>query len=317
MEKKVAAVEEAIVNDKPLPEQAAPLPPAASDTFTDLRAELEHLGKPQRKIGYFCGVVGHENTTKTGTIMDSHTDGMLWALDFDSGAGACHSSHHRGNNSIRVWNPWVMQKEERTAYDYPATHQRIMNVGKLAIEQAQKQNQSGYEGQYLTTFLVTAMDLFDSVCVNNMKIYDLDTGAKDAIDASNNAFKVGNQWNWSIRSTRYHQLTAICRQLVNLGVNVFWETHLSPEVFHDATTGAWRPKWEKQTDNILHQILWFSANKIRDADGRETGETRYNVEFKKCKTNPNLQGQERTIFVTKKGEDYQWFGLPELRDGVL
>jgi len=317
------SLEEAIVNgEEPSSGAISELPPVVNDTFSSLRAELEQLAQPQRKIGYFCGVVGHENTGKTGAVMDAHmsnneNDNMMWVLDFDSGAGACKSAHYGNTPAIRIWNPFVMQTENRTAYDYPATHQRVMDICMFAVEQAQKQNEEGYSGPLLSNFMVTALDLFDQVCVNNMKIYDLDTGAKDAIDASNNAFKVGNQWNWSIRSTRFHQLTALCRQLVNLGVNVFWETHLAPEVFHDSTTGSWRPKWEKQTDNILHQILWFKRDKVRDADGRETGETRYNVEFRKCKTNPNLQGQERTIFVTKKGESHEWYGLPELRDGIL
>lgn len=313
---KEVAIEEAIVNDEPIVEEV-PIPQAAQNTFASLRAELEQLAEPQGKLGYFGAVVGHENTGKSGVIMDSHTDGMLWALDFDSGAGACKSAHHRDNSNIRIWNPFVMQTENRTAYDYPATHQRVMDICMLAVEQAQIQNEEGYDGPVLKTFFVTALDLFDQVCVNNMKIYDLDTGAKDAIDASNNAFSVGFQWNWSIRSTRFHQLTALCRQLAYLGVNVWWETHLAPEVFNDSTTGAWRPKWEKQSDNILHQILWFKRENIRDAEGRETGETRYTVEFRKCKTNPYLQGQERTIFVTKKGESHEWFGLPELKDEIL
>ena len=56
---------------------------------------------------------------------------------------------------------------------------------------------------------------------------------------------------------------------------------------------------------------------MRGEDGSPTGETRYDVEFVKIKTNPNLLDQRRTIMVTKKDEAPQWFGLPELREGGI
>ena len=52
-------------------------------------------------------------------------------------------------------------------------------------------------------------------------------------------------------------------------------------------------------------------------NGKSTGETRYEVEFVKCKTNPDLLDQRRTIMVTKKDESLQWFGLPEIREGDM
>ena len=192
-----------------------------------------------------------------------------------------------------------------------------MDILMFALKKAKEQNLDGYEGPRLRNLLVTAVDQFDQVCINNMKIYDMETGAKDAIEASKHVINTKIGWNWSIRSTRFHQMRAVCKQLIHKGVNVFWETHLSPEVFADKETGKWRPKWEKNSDNDLFQILWFSKETIRDDDGRETGEVRYNVEFYKCKTNARLQGQKRTIFVTKQGEEPIWYGLPELRDGQL
>ena len=39
--------------------------------------------------------------------------------------------------------------------------------------------------------------------------------------------------------------------------------------------------------------------------------------FKKCKTNPELQDQTRTVFVTRPNGEPEWFGLPELYDGSL
>ena len=292
-----------------------------------LEAELANLATKKTQSHVFCGLVGHENSGKSGTAMDAHMhnvsngnygpEDQMWVLDFDNGGGACRSAHYNDSPNVRIWNPWMMQVDNRTAYDYPATHQRVMDVAMFALSKAKEQNVEGYEGPRIRNFLVTAVDMFDQVCINNMKIYDMETGAKDAIEASKHVINTKIGWNWSIRSTRFHQLTAVCRQLMNQGVNVFWETHLSPEVFADKETGAWRPKWEKQSDNMLNQILWFSKDSIRNDDGKKTGEVRYNVRFYKSKTNPNLQDQTRTIFVTKTGEKPTWYGLPELRDNLL
>tara|TARA_R110000824_G_scaffold14510_1_gene61644 strand:+ start:1030 stop:2076 length:1047 start_codon:yes stop_codon:yes gene_type:complete len=297
-----------------------------------LEDELEALALMMNQSNVFCGLVGHENTGKTGAIGDAHMynvaagnvgngdyepDDQLWIIDFDGGGAACRSAHYNHTPNIRVWDPWVMQAEERTAYDYPATHDRLMKVLMFALTKAKEQNEDNHNGPRLKNLLITAMDLFDSVCINNMKIYDMETGAKDAIEASASAINKSIGWNWNIRSTRYHQVTAISRQLVKHGVNVFWETHLAPEVFAEQNTGTWRPKWEKQTDNVLNQILWFHKRIIRSDDGKETGEVRYEVEFYKSKTNPTLQGQSRIVFVTKKGEAPVWHGVTELREGVL
>tara|TARA_R100000234_G_scaffold111146_1_gene83977 strand:+ start:2598 stop:3653 length:1056 start_codon:yes stop_codon:yes gene_type:complete len=331
-----AMVDEAEAAQEEVPEEQAPVeekveekPAVKKQTPSNpLEAELQSIADLQQQSHVFCGVVGHENNGKTGVVMDAHmynvqkdgnygADDQLWAIDFDGGAAACRSAHYGNTPNIRVWSPWVMQENNRTAYDYPGTHQRLMDILMFGLSKAKEQNTEGYDGPRIRNLLITAVDLFDQVCINNMKIYDMETGAKDAIEASKHVINTKIGWNWSIRSTRYHQMTAVCRQLMNNGVNVFWETHLSPEVFNDKETGAWRPKWEKQSDNVLNQILWFRKDKIRNEDGKETGEVRYEVEFYKCKTNPKLQGQMRTVFVTKRGEDPVWYGLPELRDGML
>ena len=318
---KKEAKKEAVAEVKAVAKEVAKAIPEKKRGLSSLEEELKMLADHAHKSHLFCGVVGHENTAKTGAIMDGfmHSKGdsdMMWVLDFDGGAAACRSAHWENDPGIRCWDPWVMQTDDRTAYDYPGTHQRVMDIGQLAVQQSVKQSKSDYEGPRLSYFMVTSVDSWDTVCKNNMKITDMGI-AKDGIEASDPTKTVGNQWNWSIRTTRFHQLTALCRRLVANGVAVFWETHIKPEIFRDQETGGWKPDWEKHTNNYLNQILWFRRKRVREPDGSLTGETQYSVEFHKCKTNPTLQGQERVVFTTMKGKEPIWNGLPELREGVL
>jgi len=293
--------------------------------FPSIMEEFELQAKPNsiKPSHIFAGVVGHEGTGKTGIVMDGHmnryTNGeQLWAIDFDNGAMACKQAHYNGDPRIRIFSPWVMQMQDRTAYNYIDTYQKIMDIGKFAVEYAERQNEPGFDQPLLKTLLVTAVDQFDSVCINNMKIYDLEMSATDAIEASASKLNQEIGWNWSIRSTRFKQLTAICQKLNSLGVDIYWETHLKEvtDAKRESFDG-WKFAWEKNATNDVFQILWCKAKTMRNSDGSMTGETRYYVDFFKEKTNSNLKGQERVYFVTKKGEEATWYGLAELRDGVL
>jgi len=299
-------------------------PSEPTTNFPDLAKELAAQTSVNRvkPSTTFCGIVGHSGRGKTGISMDSfmHNSGptdMMWCIDFDGGALDCKHAHYPdSDDKIRIWNPWETQAHDRVAFNYPKTHQRTMNLCKFALEQARKQQAPDYEGPRLTTLLVTAVDQYDQVCINNMKIYDLEMDAKDAIEAAASKLNQDIGWNWNIRTTRFKQLTALCRQLNFAGVDVFWETHIKSddkEYSHD----GWKFVWEKNANNDLTQIIWCKDQKIRNEDGKETGETRYMADFVKCKTNPDLQGQERVFFVTKKGLPATWMGLAELRDKTL
>lgn len=316
----IAEVEKQIVEAK------APTPaPVSKSNFPNLEAEFKEQTNPNRirPSKVFCGVVGHEGTGKSGIVIDGHMhkypEGMLWAMDFDNGAMACKEAHYPGSDEkVRVWSPWVMQSNDRTSYDYPETHNRVMDLLRYAVEYAQKQSKVGFEGKKLNTFLVTSVDQFDQVCMNNMKIYDLeDNNVKDAIGAAKVEVNQGIGWNWNIRSTRFKQMTALCQKLNALGVDVYWETHLKEDKDGKVGFDGWKFAWEKSANNDLFQIIWCHARKVRGDDGKETGEIRHTAEFFKEKTNSDLKGQERLYFVTKKGEPAQWHGLSELREGVL
>ena len=291
--------------------------------FPDIAAEMEaQASDPDiEPSAIMCGVVGHEGTGKSGIVIDAHMykypEGLMIAADFDNGALACKQAHWNSSPNIRVFSPWVMQEQDRTAYNYLASYQRTMDICKYAVEYAENQYKEGFEGPHLKTFLVTGVDQFDSMCIDCMKIYDLDMDATDAIEASHSKLNSEIGWNWNIRATRFKQLTAMCQKLNRLGVDVYWETHLKEDKDGKVGFDGWKFAWHGSATKDLFQIIWCKSKPVRNNDGSMTGETRYSAEIFKQKTNSNLMGQERLYFVTKKGEPAEWLGLPELRDGVL
>tara|TARA_R100000152_G_C6778583_1_gene209388 strand:- start:655 stop:1641 length:987 start_codon:yes stop_codon:yes gene_type:complete len=298
-----------------------------ADAFSALRKELNMMdNSPQTHI--FMGIAGHDNTAKTAIVTDAFVrdEGArergeeLWILDFEGGGAANKSAFYPNESRIKCWDPWEHMKGNRTSYDYPGTHDRTMSITQFALDIAQKQRDPDYEGTRLWGFLVTGVDLWDSVCVNCMRIVDLNI-AKDGIEAADWNKKVGHQWDWAIRKTRFHQLTNVCRGLVKAGVRVFWETHLRMTNYTwgnaENSDPKWRPDWEKASNNFVFQILMCERKDTYDDESDKVIRSEYTITFEKSKTNAKLQGQQRTTLITEAGKEPQWFGLPELYDGTL
>tara|TARA_Y100000592_G_scaffold98614_1_gene172188 strand:- start:415 stop:1401 length:987 start_codon:yes stop_codon:yes gene_type:complete len=298
-------------------ETAPPAKPIALGVWDEIEAAADH--QPDSLI--FMGLVGPEGVGKTGIVLDSMTDeekargDVVFVLDFDGGGQTTRMTHHRAHaKNIRCLNPNVMFQKEgegREAIDYPATHRRVMKIGETLVEWAANPG----DRPRLHSVLITAIDLWDNVAKNCMFIEDLGT-APDGIGAKVKPHEqVGMRFNWQIRTTRFHQLTTIARTLMQLGVRVYYETHFSDLQDKTGAVIGKKAAWEKHTPNYLNQVLYFHKSKVRGDDGNPTGETRYEVEFVKSKTNPELLDQRRTIMVTKQDQSPEWFGLPELREG--
>ena len=102
--------------------------------------EIEAAAADDNHNHTFILAWGEEGTMKTGSVMAALTEqdikdgGCILALDFDGGAAACRSAHHRDKlHNIRCLPPWVMSGEGRTSYDYPETHDRVLDIGRTAI----------------------------------------------------------------------------------------------------------------------------------------------------------------------------------------
>jgi hypothetical protein len=233
---------------------------------------------------------------------------QFWVIDFDNGGSATKSAFYANNDNIKCWEPWVMNKNDRTAYDYPATHDRTVKIMQFALDSHED----------LWGVLVTGIDLWDSVATNCMRIQDLGL-SKDGIEAADNRGqgenkRVQSQWDWSIRTTRFHQLTALSRALVKRGVNVFWETHLK-DVYNkqgEITAKEGQPAWEKTTAGYMYQIIHCRRKDSYDDDGEVT-RSEFTATFEKSKTDATLQGQRSTILITEQGKQPSWLGLPELQ----
>ena len=325
-----AAMKEAVVDEEEIVAEVVvgeDLPPVTEITPQEMNSiwdEIDAAASDENHNHTFILAWGAEGTLKTGCVMDALTEqdikdgGCILAVDFDGGAAACRSAHHRDKlQHIRTLPPWVMSGEGRTSYDYPATHDRVMKIGRTAIEWARKQQRPDYEGPRLTWFVVTGIDLWDEVASNCMKIVDLNA-APDGIAASVKPQElVGNRWNWQIRHTRFHQLTAVGTALMTLGVKVFFETHEQTIYEDNRETLKRKPACEKNLVNKVKQVIHFTAEEERDDDGNKTGVVKYWATFVKSATNFDLQGQKRLVGVTKTDAPGQFHGLPELSEGSL
>lgn len=296
------------------------------DPFSAITAEIASAND---NIGHtFAGFIGHENTGKSASVTAAYAmyvdrcmkDSVqyetkpkkLMCLDFDGGGQANKSAFHADLDTFICLEPYVYTQDDRTAVDYPATHDRVMKLLQYCV----------HNHEDIWGVLITGVDGWDSVCINNMRIQDLGL-AKDAISAADirgsgkDARRVEFQWDWGIRRTRFHQMTTLCRGLVKRGVKVFLETHLGKLDEEDRNSiRGWRPAWEKSTAGLVFQIVLFEREDIYDDEGRLTNQV-FTATYEKSKTDVSLQGQRRTILTTEVGGKPKWYGLQELNDGTL
>jgi hypothetical protein len=312
---KMKEVEETIEDTKKIPHRR-------KDPFAAIAAEIASAND---NIGHtFTALIGHENTGKTAVVTyayklyvqnllkEKQTPKQLMCIDFDGGAQANKSAFHPEISTMVCLEPYVYTQDDRTAIDYPATHDRVMKLLQYCVHNHEK----------IWGVFITGVDGWDSVCINNMRIQDLGL-ARDAISAADvrgsgkDSRRVEFQWDWGIRRTRFHQMTTLCRGLVKRGVKVFLETHLAKLDEDDRmSVRGWRPAWEKSTSGLVFQILLFEREDIYDDESRLTNQV-FTATFEKSKTDVGLQGQRRTILTTEVGGKPKWFGLQELNDGTL
>ena len=244
---------------------------SGSDPFLELRVE-EAAQKPLLLSHQFVGIAAHEGAGKSAAVLyafqndpERKEEDKLAAIDFDGGVAMLNSAIYKDEKTIS-WNPWKMGVTDRTAYNYPGTHQRVMDIMKYIITEVES-------GVPYWGVLVSGLDSWLEICTNNMRIIDLNL-ASDGIESADirgagEAKRVERQSDWAIRNTRFHQLTKLSRDLVRLGVRVYWETHLRASNFSYKEDGptTWQPEWEKRSNNYLPTIIWIEGEDISDDEG--------------------------------------------------
>ena len=79
------------------------------------------------------------------------------------------------NPNIKLARKWTQGVNDRTAYDYPGTHDRVMKIMRYILHQVE----SGEANVW--GVLVSGLDSWLEICTNNMRIIDLGL-AKDGIE---------------------------------------------------------------------------------------------------------------------------------------
>ena len=172
------------------------------DPFAAIAAEIASAND---NIGHtFTALIGHENTGKTAVVTHAYKlyvqnmiqkDAIpkrLMCVDFDGGAQANKSAFHPELDTMVCLEPYVYTQDDRTAVDYPATHDRVMKLLQYCV----------HNHENIWGVLITGVDGWDSVCINNMRIQDLGL-ARDAISAADvrgsgkDSRRVEFQWDWA------------------------------------------------------------------------------------------------------------------------
>ena len=136
------------IKEKLSPTPTTPVPASSTEfisKFPGIAQEMKEQASAPKIVpsSTFMGMVGHEGTGKTGLAMDAHKhlypDGLAIVLDHDNGGLSCKQAHYRDDPSFRIFSPWVMQQQDKTAYNYLASYNRVMDVCKFAVEYAERQ----------------------------------------------------------------------------------------------------------------------------------------------------------------------------------
>ena len=275
-----------------------------------------------------CGIAGHPKTGKTGIVLDSLTPeeieagAEIWHIDFDLGGETTKAAHHADKeNNLVILNPWVFNyKNSRVPYDFPSTFQQTIDILKAA--KAQMDIQTLYEAQhgelpnpYLKTVVFDGADHWLHITETCMKVDDLELGV-DGISVAGRATstKIG-RFNWNIRATRYQTAMVAMRELCRGGVHCYVITHMKPSYDSSGNelVGQDKPKWLKDTEGHLQQVIYTEIEEERDEHGELTGIVRgYGVVVA---NRTSLKSAGRVLIFERNEDGGEWHGWKGIAEG--
>jgi len=275
-----------------------------------------------------CGIAGHPKTGKTGIVLDSLTPeeieagAEIWHIDFDLGGETTKAAHHTDKQeNLVILNPWVFNYgESRIPYDFPATFQQTIDILKVA--KAQMDSQTEYletHGElpkpYLKTVVFDGADHWLHITETCMKVDDLELGVDGiAVAGKATSTKIG-RFNWNIRATRYQTAMVALRELCRGGIHCYIITHM--KAAFDGTgnelVGQDKPKWLKDTEGHLQQVIHTELEEERNENGELTGIVRGYAVVVANRT--SLKSAGRVLLFERNPEGGIWYGWPSIAAG--
>ena len=326
-------MEEPVEETPPSPKKKAPAPPATSNHLSRVNATIANMisaarNTIQEHAFVMCGIAGHPKTGKTGIVLDSLSpkevkDGAeIWHIDFDLGGETTKAAHHKDKaKNIVVLNPWVFNYgESRVPYDFPATFQQTVDILKTAQSQMQMQNEYFAEHgkmpkPYLKTVVFDGADHWLHITETCMKVDDLDLGVDGiAVSGKKTTTQIG-RFNWNIRATRYQTAMVAMRELCRGGVHCFIITHMKPgyDSSGNELAGQDTPKWLKDTEGHLQQVIYTELEEERSESGELTGVVRGYAVIVADRT--SLQASGRVLLFERNDQGGVWHGWPGISQG--
>ena len=316
--------------------KADPAPPVSTrsdDHLTKVNPAIARMIRnarqptPEQKF-VMCGIAGHPKTGKTGMVLDSLTPdevkkgAEIWHIDFDLGGETTKAAHHADKAAnIVVINPWVFNYgNSRVPYDFPATFQQTIDILKTAQAQMEAQNDYFIEHgkmpkPYLKTVVFDGADHWLHITETCMKVDDLELGVDGIAVAGRKASTQIGRFNWNIRATRYQTAMVALRELCRGGVHCYIITHMKPSYDGSGNelVGQDKPKWLKDTEGHLQQVVYTEVEEERNESGELTGIVRGYAVVVANRT--SLQSAGRVLLFERNPDGGIWYGWPGLCEG--
>jgi len=318
---------------KPNPQAVAHQAPAfnASANMNPVIARMIQSARTmavRQETYVMCGISGNPKTGKTGMVLDSLTPdeiangAEIWHIDFDLGGETTKAAHHKDKAAnIVVLNPWVFNYgNSRVPYDFPATFQQTIDILKAAQAQMEEQNNFFMEHgkmpkPYLKTVVFDGADHWLHITETCMKVDDLELGVDGIAVAGKKATTQIGRFNWNIRATRYQTAMVALRELCRGGVHAYVITHMKPAYDNTGNelVGQDSPKWLKDTEGHLQQVVYTEIEEERDENGELTGVVRGYARVVANRT--SLQSGGRHLLFERNNEGGTWYGWDGLKKG--
>ena len=316
------------------PAKAKPSPKTKGDSHLDrVNSSIANMIRQARnsvpiQTYVMCGIAGMPKTGKTGMVLDSLTDeevkngAEIWHIDFDLGGETTKAAHHQDKmDNLVVLNPWVFNYgQSRVPYDFPATFQQTIDILKTAQAQMQAQNEYYAEhgkmpNPYLKTVVFDGADHWLHITETCMKVDDLDLGVDGIAVSSKKATTQIGRFNWNIRATRYQTAMVALRELCRGGVHCYVITHMKPayDSSGNELAGQHSPKWLKDTEGHLQQVIHTELEEERNEQGELTGVVRGYAVIVADRT--SLQASGRVLLFERNQDGGVWHGWQGLKTG--